>query len=452
MEIVFADILYTITNVYETSPPEYWLMLTVLLLFILLLTRIRRFKLNKDHEDEIIIEKDVSEDSVDEEVDDVLEESVIDLPEEISQQEVYDGKTVDIGSVDIDEETSAVVEEGIAEGVDEPEEEVIDQEKFEFDEEMASEDSPELLVDDVPEPVSFFNRLKNGLSKTRDAFSSGLERVLSGGREIDDDLLEDLEELLITSDIGVSTSMDLINRISKKSKSISEPDQLKAILKDEILSYIDIQKGQKEELKEKPHVILVVGVNGVGKTTTIGKLALKYSQQGKKVLIVAGDTFRAAAVEQLTIWAERCGAEIVKHKENSDPAAVAYDGIEAAVARDIDVVLVDTAGRLHTKVNLMDELKKIKRTVAGKLPDSPHETLIVLDATTGQNALSQAELFHEAIGITGAVLTKLDGTAKGGIVISICNSLNIPLKYIGIGEKGEDLQDFDPVQFVNALF
>ena len=197
---------------------------------------------------------------------------------------------------------------------------------------------------------------------------------------------------------------------------------------------------------------MVVGVNGVGKTTTIGKLAAKYAASGKKVLIAAADTFRAAAVEQLGIWAERAGADIVKHKENADPAAVAFDAVDAAVARDSDIVLIDTAGRLHTRVNLMEELKKIKRTISKRIPDAPHEILLILDATTGQNALSQANLFHDALGITGIALTKLDGTAKGGIVISICNALNVPLGYVGVGETIEDLQEFDPRQFVNALF
>jgi fused signal recognition particle receptor len=197
---------------------------------------------------------------------------------------------------------------------------------------------------------------------------------------------------------------------------------------------------------------MIVGVNGVGKTTTIGKLAARFGREGKKVLIAASDTFRAAAIEQLTIWSERAGADIVKHKDQADPAAVAYDAVEAAYARNVDVVLVDTAGRLHTKVNLMEELKKIKRSLAKKCPEAPHETLLVLDATTGQNALSQAKLFDEAITLDALALTKLDGTAKGGIVVSICSTLNIPLKYIGVGEQLEDLQDFDPRQFVEALF
>ena len=302
-------------------------------------------------------------------------------------------------------------------------------------------------------PAHFFARLKNGLFKTRSAFSTGLDKVFSGNRKIDEALLEDIEELLITSDIGVQTAMDLVHNISKKSSGFSDAADFQAALKNEILSSIETaQTALDRKTDNGLNIIMVVGVNGVGKTTTIGKLAARFKREGKQVLIVAADTFRAAAIEQLAIWAEKAGAGLVKHKHGSDPAAVAYDGIEAAVARGVDVVLVDTAGRLHTKVNLMEELKKIKRTIAKKLPDAPHEVLLILDATTGQNALAQARLFHEAIGVTGIALTKLDGTAKGGIVISICNTLNIPLEYIGIGEQTEDLQDFDPRQFVDALF
>ena len=298
----------------------------------------------------------------------------------------------------------------------------------------------------------YFKRLKERLSKTRKTLSGGLEKLFSDKKYIDDNLLEELEELLITSDIGVQTATGLIKSISQQASVISGPDQIKEFLKKELLLLLNNPAPGQQKPESKPHVIMVVGVNGVGKTTTIGKLAAKYTAAGNKVLIAAADTFRAAAVEQLTIWAERAGAEIVKHRDNADPAAVAYDAIEAALARDIDVVIVDTAGRLHTKTNLMEELKKIKRSVSKKLPAAPHEILLVLDATTGQNALSQAGLFNEAIGITGIALTKLDGTAKGGIVISICNTLGLPLKYIGIGESIDDLQEFDPVSFVNALF
>jgi fused signal recognition particle receptor len=246
--------------------------------------------------------------------------------------------------------------------------------------------------------------------------------------------------------------MDLIRDITGKSSKISGPDQLKDVLKEKILELLNATIKPPQSITAKPHVIMVIGVNGTGKTTTIGKLAARFSASGKKVIVVAADTFRAAAIEQLTIWSERAGVDIIKHKEMSDPAAVAYDGVEAAVARNADVVLVDTAGRLHTKKNLMEELKKIKRIISKKIPGAPHEILLTLDATTGQNALAQAQLFNDAIEVTGIALTKLDGTAKGGIAVSICSTLEIPLHYIGIGEKIEDLQEFDPIEFVNALF
>lgn len=311
----------------------------------------------------------------------------------------------------------------------------------------------EKIIEPLPEkpdePVSFLDRLKSGLSKTRQSLSNRFDTILSGSRKIDDEVLEEIEEVLITSDIGVPTTMELMQRIEKKANKISNADEFKSELKKEMLSLVDIQ--HPEQTLEKPHVIMVVGVNGVGKTTTIGKLAAKYSAQNKKVLLSASDTFRAAAVEQLQIWADRSNADIVKHRDKSDPAAVAYDSVEAAVARDIDVVIVDTAGRLQTKVNLMEELKKIKRSIGKRIPSAPHETLLILDATTGQNAISQAKLFNETTDITGIVLTKLDGTAKGGIVLSICNTLNVPIRYIGIGEGIDDLQEFDPKLFVDAL-
>jgi fused signal recognition particle receptor len=301
-------------------------------------------------------------------------------------------------------------------------------------------------------PPGFLARLKERLGKTRRSLAAGLEGLFSGQGRVDADMLEELEELLITADIGVQTTTALMDRISERKAEIADAEQLKAALKEEILALVATAPAPLPRQGAKPHVIMVVGVNGVGKTTTIGKLAARCTAAGEKVLIGAADTFRAAAGEQLEIWAQRSGADIVRHRENADPAAVAFDTIEAALARGVDVVLVDTAGRLHTKVNLMAELKKIQRTIDRKLPGAPHEVLLVLDATTGQNALTQAKLFQETVGITGIALTKLDGTAKGGIVISICNSLQIPLKYIGIGEKIEDLQDFDPEKFVAALF
>jgi len=323
-------------------------------------------------------------------------------------------------------------------------------------EDLSADQSAEISQDEPPaEPpdqaaTGYFRRLKNRLAKTRKSLTDGLDSIFSGKQKIDDAALEELEELLITSDIGVQTTMALIERISKA--KISDISQVKTVLKKEILSILDSRPDAPATNTGSPHVVLVVGVNGVGKTTTIGKLAASAGASGQKVLIAAADTFRAAAVEQLGIWAERAKAEFVKHKENADPAAVAFDAVAAASARGCDLVLIDTAGRLHTKVNLMEELKKIKRTVAKQVAGAPHEILLVLDATTGQNALSQAKLFNEALDVTGLAMTKLDGTAKGGIVIGICSALNVPLQYIGIGEQIEDLRPFDAEQFIDALF
>ena len=319
-------------------------------------------------------------------------------------------------------------------------------------ERTADTDFSDEPVDDAtaaPEGIGYFKRLKNRLSRSRRNLSDGFEKAFAGKKNLDEDALEELEELLITSDIGVQTTLTLMERIANA--KVADVTEVKQILKEEILSILNTPSPVQETKKNTPHVILVVGVNGVGKTTTIGKIAASLKASGEKVLIAAADTFRAAAVEQLMIWAQKAGAEFIKHKENADPAAVAFDAVAAAKARGCDIVLIDTAGRLHTKVNLMEELKKIKRTVAKQIQGAPHEILLVLDATTGQNALSQAKLFNEALTITGLALTKLDGTAKGGIVIAICSSLNIPLQYIGIGEKLEDLRPFDAEQFIDAL-
>jgi fused signal recognition particle receptor len=297
--------------------------------------------------------------------------------------------------------------------------------------------------------AGWLDRLKKGLTKTREILNTDIEDLFKGGQKLDGSTLEQLEEILITADVGVQTTMTLIERVSKA--KVSDAQGVKDVLKKEILSLMTSTKTPEKPLA-KPHIMMIVGVNGVGKTTTIGKLAAKFSSEGKKVLIAAADTFRAAAIEQISIWAERAGVDIVKHKDNADPAAVAFDGVEAAIARGKDIVIVDTAGRLHTRVNLMEEVKKIRRAIAKRLPDAPHEVLLVLDATTGQNAISQAKQFHEDLGVTGLILTKLDGTAKGGVVVSITNSLNIPLRYIGVGEGIDDLQEFDAAQFVEAMF
>ena len=302
----------------------------------------------------------------------------------------------------------------------------------------------------------FFEKLKNGLSKTHQGLVEQIDRLVAGKKTIDQDLLDDLEGLLFAADLGVNASGQLIEGVHQglKRGELKEPEKVREFIKQEILQIL--QTGEKplsiDFSQIKPFVFMVVGVNGVGKTTTIGKIAHQYSSQGKKILIGAADTFRAAAVEQLQIWANRVGADLIKQSKGTDPSAVAFDSIHAAKARDIDLVFIDTAGRLHTKVNLMEEVKKIKRIIGRECPGAPHEILLVLDATTGQNAISQAQLFNEAIGVTGIVLTKLDGTAKGGIIIGITQELNIPIRFIGVGEGIDDLREFNASEFVQALF
>ena len=299
-----------------------------------------------------------------------------------------------------------------------------------------------------------FSRLKSGLSKTRDVLTMDINELFTSAKAIDEDLFEELEELLVTSDLGLDITMEMMERIRKKAKRLSSAQELKQVLQDELIALFPTESPDKagNASQPKPLVIMVVGVNGTGKTTTLGKLAMKYTRQGKKVLIAAADTFRAAAIEQVEIWAKRSNTALVKHREGADPAAVAYDALEASMARGIDVLLIDTAGRLHTQKNLMEELKKIKRTVSKKMNGAPHEVLMVLDATTGQNAVSQAKIFHDAVGLSQIALTKLDGTAKGGIVAAISKTMDLPIRYIGVGEGIEDLQDFDAKLFIQALF
>jgi len=301
--------------------------------------------------------------------------------------------------------------------------------------------------------TGIFSKLKSGLSKTRQVLTTDINDLFVSTKAIDENLFEELEELLITSDFGIDVTMEMMERIRKKAKKLSTANELKQVLKKELIGLFSKNiEPEKEKILTKPHIIMVVGVNGTGKTTTLGKLAMKFTSQGKKVLIAAADTFRAAAIEQVEIWADRANASIVKHKEGADPAAVAYDAVEASLARDIDIVLIDTAGRLHTQKNLMEELKKIKRSINKKLPGAPHDVLMILDATTGQNSISQANLFNEAVTLTQIALTKLDGTAKGGIVAAIASTMELPIKYIGVGEQIDDLQDFDSNLFINALF
>ncbi len=298
-----------------------------------------------------------------------------------------------------------------------------------------------------------FSRLKDRLGKTRHGLIRQIDQLLTGKTHIDDDLLSELEEILVTADIGINTVENIFDQLRTdiSSKDINIPEQLKTRLKELLLEKIDL-KAPPLTLTPTPFIILVIGVNGVGKTTTIAKLANLFKKQGKKVLLVAADTFRAAAIEQLETWGKRLDIPVIKHGPGADPSAVCFDGIEAAKKRGVDVVIVDTAGRMHTKVNLMEELKKIKRVAARKTESAPHEILLVLDATTGQNAMSQAKLFHEAVEVTGLILTKLDGTARGGIAISITDQLQIPIRFIGIGEGMEDLKEFNPKEFIEALF
>ena len=301
-----------------------------------------------------------------------------------------------------------------------------------------------------------FRRLRQGLSKTRSSLTGRLDRLFLGKKEITAELLEDLEEILFTSDIGVATTQELIDSVQDKvaRKELKDPEKLKTALKEHMLSFLDIGTGEHPPSPGpgEPLVIMVIGVNGVGKTTTIGKAANRFRSEGKEVLLVAADTFRAAAVEQLTIWGERVGATVIKQDTGADPSAVAFDALTAAVARKVDVVLIDTAGRLHTKINLMEELQKIHRVIGRKLPGAPHEVWLILDATTGQNAISQAKTFNERFGVSSIILTKLDGTAKGGIVVGISGELGIPIKFIGIGEKMDDLRPFNAADFVQAIF
>jgi fused signal recognition particle receptor len=300
-----------------------------------------------------------------------------------------------------------------------------------------------------------FERLQERLAKTRESFVSRVDDLFLGKKEIDAQLLEELEEILITADLGVNTAVDLLdeirNRVSRQ--ELRDPQALKLALKERLLSFFaDYADAGMQVPATGPFVIMVVGVNGVGKTTTIGKIASKFARSGQRVLLVAADTFRAAAIDQLKIWGERVGADVVAKEQGVDPSAVIYDGLDYAASRDFDVIIVDTAGRLHTKVNLMEELKKIKRVINKKIEGAPHEIMLILDATTGQNSISQARLFNEAVGLSGLTLTKLDGTAKGGIVVNISHDFNIPIRFIGIGEKLEDLRDFEPREFIEALF
>lgn len=300
--------------------------------------------------------------------------------------------------------------------------------------------------------MGFFSKIKEGLKKTRNAVVGQIDSMLKSFTKIDDELFEELEELLVMGDVGVHTAEKICDELKSrvKKEGIKDPEEINRLLEETVSEML--KGGEELDISATPSIILVIGVNGVGKTTTIGKLANSLSKQGKKVILAAADTFRAAAIEQLDIWAQRSGCEIIKQNEGSDPAAVVFDAISAAKARNADVIICDTAGRLHNKKHLMDELAKINRVIDRELPDAAKEKLLVLDATTGQNAVNQAEQFRQATGITGIVLTKLDGTAKGGVVLAIKDGLGIPVKYIGVGEQIDDLQPFNSDDFAKALF
>ncbi len=412
-------------------------------------------ELNDKPDDEFseVVPKVHEKDDRDEPEEDVFEiNTAVDLneitsepDEEAEEAESPDEETEDTESPDEKANDAGITDKEAASSDDETEEAEGDRSDEETEEADETENAPE-------KREGFFARLKNGLKKTRDGFVGKVEQLINSFTRIDEDFFDELEETLILSDIGAETSADICEKLraAVKKTGAKEPTEVKSLLRGIIAEMLT---GDNElHLDTKPSVIMVIGVNGAGKTTTIGKLAANLKRSGKKVIIAAADTFRAAAIDQLAVWAQRAGADIIKHSEGSDPASVVFDAIAAAKARGADVVLCDTAGRLHNKKNLMEELKKIARVVTRELPDASVETLLVLDATTGQNAVSQARLFSETADITGIALTKLDGTAKGGIIIPIKNELGIPVKLVGVGEKIDDLQPFVPADYVGALF
>jgi fused signal recognition particle receptor len=310
------------------------------------------------------------------------------------------------------------------------------------------------LFGSVPQEPTLLDRLKAGVEKTRAGLVDRIEDVISGKKEIDADLLDELEYALITADIGVRTATEILDQIRLRvdRKLLGDAGELRNLIKQNLLEILQANDRPVPRVAVPPAVVMVVGVNGAGKTTTIGKLARRYQDEGRSVLLCAADTFRAAAIEQLEVWGTRTGVDVIRQQQGSDPSSVVYTAVDAARARKVDYVVVDTAGRLHTKDNLMAELEKMRRTIKKLIPDAPHEVLLVLDATTGQNGLEQARRFTETSGVTGIVLTKLDGTAKGGVVVAISRELGLPIRYVGVGEKVEDLLPFDPEAFINSLF
>ena len=384
---------------------------------------------------------------------DTQEEAKSEENENVTETDVEE--TID----EIVEENNEVIEELVEEMIETTEEasdtveEIATIEEDTTEKEEVIESNLDIAEEVVEEKVSLFNRLKSGLTKAKQGITDKIDAVLNSYTTIDEDLLEELEEILITADVGVNTTMEMIDNLRDaiKSKGLTNPLEVR----DELKTLIENMLGEEDSklnIEPGPSIILMVGVNGVGKTTTIGKLANRYTKEGKKVLLAAGDTFRAAAIEQLEVWAKRSNVDIIKHQEGADPGAVIFDAVKAAKARKVDILICDTAGRLHNKTNLMNELGKVFKIVDREYPEAKKEVLLVVDATTGQNAVSQAKTFKEVADITGIVLTKLDGTAKGGVVLAVKSEVDVPVKLIGVGEKVEDLQDFESKAFTEALF
>ena len=401
---------------------------------------------------------DVSETIESVEEKDTEDENLHNQSEKINEDDIVEEKKENIATdeIEINEEKieDTLNDEKVNEVVENIEESTIHDEEVIINE--VDEDVKEENIEVVEEPqkkVNLFERLKQGLTKAKQGITDKIDDVLKSYTKVDEELLEELEEILITADVGVNTTMDIIDKLRDKIKEnkITEPAGVKAELKN-IIEEILTNENSTLNVEKSPTIILMVGVNGVGKTTTIGKLANRYKQEGKKVLLAAGDTFRAAAIEQLEVWAGRSNVDIIKHQEGADPGAVVFDAIKAAKARKVDLLICDTAGRLHNKANLMNELGKVFKIVDREFPEANKEVLLVVDATTGQNAVVQAKTFKEVADITGIVLTKLDGTAKGGVVLAVKSEVDVPVKLIGVGEKVEDLQDFDAKAFSEALF
>jgi signal recognition particle-docking protein ftsY len=416
---------------------------------------------NENPDQEVNLEEGLSEEEILEEVSDQASQDQ-GIDEEALQEEVkeegYQERDLSEGTLeeDIEEEKAQVEEEEEIENVDiQAEEEIREEETIEEEiiEEVDGDGSQDSDQEEGQEKMGIFARLLAGLSKTKDNITGRIDSLLKSYTKIDEELLEDLEEILITADVGVTTTMEIIDRLRDmiKERGVKDPLEVRDLLKEIVASIL--KEGNSElDINPGPAVIVMVGVNGVGKTTTIGKLAQRYKKDGKKVMLAAADTFRAAATEQLDIWAKRIDVDIIKHHEGADPGAVVFDAIKASQARKVDLLICDTAGRLHNKANLMNELGKIFKIIDREYPEAKKEVLLVVDATTGQNAVSQAKTFKEVANITGIVLTKLDGTAKGGVVLAVKSEVDVPVKLIGVGERAEDLQSFDAESFTDAIF